>query len=114
MNSLEVERWDNIAWETSYCYPAASDSNTGAIRGRGTVQALASKADKALAAAHVITVFVLLLQTRLDSPSDKISMYGVCQCSYGKPCQWTTGVAVQRGRLLARILLLGGVLPCLP
>lgn len=72
------------------------------------MQALASNADRVLAAAHVITTCMLLLQTRLDSLGDKISMYGVRQCSYDKPCQWTTGVAMQCGRLLAWILLLGG------
>lgn len=62
-----------------------------------------------LAAARVIAVFVLLLQTRLDSLGDKISTYGLCQCSYGKRCQRTTRVVMQCGRLVAWILLLGGV-----
>lgn len=109
MDSLEVEQWGDIARETSYCCPAASDSNTGAIRGRATVEVLASNADGGLAAARVIAVFVLLLQTRLDSLGDKISTYGLCQCSYGKRCQRTTRVVMQCGRLVAWILLLGGV-----
>lgn len=48
MDSLEVEQWGDIARETSYCCPAASDSNTGAIRGRATVEVLASNADGVL------------------------------------------------------------------
>lgn len=46
MDSLEVEQWYNIARETSYSCPADSDCNTGATRGRATMQALASNADK--------------------------------------------------------------------
>ena len=61
MDSVEAEQWDHIAQETSYCCPAASDNNTGVIRGRAAMQALASNADGVLAAAHLITVFVLLL-----------------------------------------------------
>lgn len=87
-------------------HPAASDSNTGAIRGRATVAVLAGEEDGVLAAAPVITVFVLLLRTRLDNLDDKMSLYGVCRCSYIKHQEWATGAAMQCGRK--------GVLPCLP